>query len=134
MLWQSLLLLTYFSIVLLSKGSIKICQYSVFFHHRYRHRTMTCFLVALPALPTLVFLWWIFFNRSSGLEIAAGHWIFPTRKWKSPAVSNSEILKMSGRVITVLSRNCRLAKVDAIICRAHYSSRINYFLSFSVCP
>ena len=47
-----------------------------------------------------------------GVEIAAGNRIFPTRKWKSRAVWNFEILKMSGRVMAFyLRRNCWFKKL-----------------------
>ena len=67
---------------------------------------------------------------TSRVEIAAGHLIFPTREWKLPAVWNSEILKMSSRVIPFyVSRNWRLTKVDIIICHVRYSSRFNLTVS-----
>ena len=58
------------------------------------------------------------FQTKTGIEITVGH------------LSNPEILKMSGRAITIyLSRNCHLTKVDVIIHRAHYSSRFNFTVS-----
>ena len=76
----------------------------------------------------------LFGHTTTRVEKATGHLIFLTRKWKSSAVRNFELLKMSGRVINFyLSRSCQLKKVDVIICSVHYSSRFN-FLSFSLSP
>ena len=59
------------------------------------------------------------------------HWTSDTSKKKKKkkkllAVWNSEIRKISSRVITFhLSRNCWLKKVDVAISCTHYSSRLN---------
>ena len=42
------------------------------------------------------------YDLVSRVEIAAGHWIFPTRKWKWPAVWNFQILNMSDGVIALI--------------------------------
>ena len=64
------------------------------------------------------------------VEIAIRNQIFLTQEWKLPIVWNSEILKMSGRVIPFyLSKNRWLTKVDAVVCHIHYSPRFSLTVS-----